>query len=320
MRFVVVAGMIERRRAMEEFDTDKEERQGAWVVLAMFAVMAAAPPLGCLWMLDRLDRLASASMSSAMGVGPWLGGLAVVGVAAISLSVIGAGLVLYGLVRVQMHGPVYVLGGVLTTAVALSPVLLGWNRIDDIPAVADFDPGDCSICGGELECDHPWPALGPRITARGECRGGRREGEWVFGTRRDREIASFRFAAGLRNGPFETPAVRGSFRDDVRDGEWTWLRSGGVVARGHYVEGSADSRWACLDEESGDELSWVVFERGRVVEGTGDVRRGDDVLVSIDAEDELELEGIACESLGGSPPLDHFERLVSAEPRPSARH
>lgn len=297
-----------------EFDTDKEERQGAWVVLAMFAVAAAVPPVACLWILRKLE---STDPTSLMGVGPFLGGLTIAGIAAIALGFIGAVLVVYGLVRVNLHGPFYVLGGLLTTTMALSPILMGWNTIDEIPSVEDFDPGDCSSCGDDGACVQPWPALGSRIPALGECRGGRREGEWVFGRPNERRLASFTFEAGLRHGPFETDAVRGSFRDDLRDGEWAWFRSGRIFARGQYVVGQADGRWACLDEDSTDELEllWVLFDRGRVVEGTADVYAGGSIVASSDAEGELAAEGIFCEPPGGPAPIDHFERMVLAEPQ-----
>lgn len=59
--------------------------------------------------------------------------------------------------------------------------------------------------------------------------------------------------------------------------------------------GQADGRWACLDEDSGDELTWVIFDRGRVVEGTADVYAGESIVLSSDAEGELAPEGIFCE-------------------------
>ena len=86
---------------------------------------------------------------------------------------------------------------------------------------------------------------------------------------------------------------------------------------GIYVGGQADGRWACLDQESADELelTWVIFDRGRVVEGTADVHARGSVVASSDAGGELASEGICCEPPGGPPPIDHFERMVLAEPR-----
>jgi len=284
---------------LKEFDTDKEERHGAWVVLAMYAVAATVPLLACVWIRRQLEYTALVSRT---GIGPFLGGLTIAGLAAYALGVVGIVLVIYGLVRVRMHGLLYVVVGLLATATAISPILVGWNAIDETPLVEDFDPGDCSICGDDGGCVRPWPVLGSKIPALGECRGGRREGEWVFGRRNERRMASFTFESGLRHGPFETDSIHGSFRDDLRDGEWVWFRSGQIVARGRYVGGEPDGRWACLDEDTGDEVAWALFDRGRFIKGTAETS-------------DAEAQGIYCDPLDGSPPIDPFELMVLAKPR-----
>lgn len=88
-----------------------------------------------------------------------------------------------------------------------------------------------------------------------------RQGAWVvlamFGVAAAKPaLATFRFEAGRRQREFETELVQDRFKDDVRDGEWEWLRSGKIVSRGQYVDGHAQGRWSCLDPD-GDEIDSV---------------------------------------------------------------
>ena len=87
------------------FDTNKEERHGAWVVLVLYGVVAAVPPLACLWMVRALES--GSGPHSGMGAPLFLGGLAFAGLASLALGLLGTVLVIYGVVRMKMHGPFY---------------------------------------------------------------------------------------------------------------------------------------------------------------------------------------------------------------------
>ena len=300
-----------------QFDTNKEERQGAWIVLAMFGVAAAVPPLASTWMVRELES--GSGPHSGMGAPLVLVGLIIVGFLSVALGVLGAALVLYGLVRVQMHGPIYVVGGILATALAVSPVIMGWNEWNE-PSKADFDPGDCSSCAADSfdgKCVLPWGSGSVNITSLGECRGGRRDGQWIFRNAEKRKIALFTFREGLRHGRFETETVRGAFVDDMRDGDWSWLRFQRTIKQGQYVRGHADGRWTCFsdDDDRDQELTWLVFESGRVVEGTGSVYVGGSVVSAGDAVGALAPEGIFCDRPSGDSHVSTFTRMIRAEPR-----
>lgn len=287
------------------FDTNKEERHGAWVVLVLYGVVAAVPPLACLWMVRALES--GSGPHSGMGAPLFLGGLAFAGLASLALGLLGTVLVIYGVVRMKMHGPFYPLGCLLATFLALTPVLLGWNELNEPPAEADFDPGDCAACAAEGAYVLPWGSSSIGITGSGECRSGRRDGVWIFRGAENREMASFAFANGVLHGPFETETIRGAYADGMRDGDWSWQQFGRTMKRGRYVEGLADGRWLCLDRDGGEELSWVLFDRGEVVEGNGNVYVGGYVESSSDAVSKLVPDGIFCDD---PEPTDMFFRRM----------
>ena len=62
------------------FDTNKEERQGAWVVLFLYGAVAVVPPLASLWLARQLES--GSGPHSGMGLPLVLGALAFTGLAA----------------------------------------------------------------------------------------------------------------------------------------------------------------------------------------------------------------------------------------------
>ncbi len=78
------------------FDPSKEQRQGAWIVLALYGAAAAVPPLASHWMTRELHS--GSGPHSGMGLPLVLGGLAFVGLASLALGLVGTILVIYGAV------------------------------------------------------------------------------------------------------------------------------------------------------------------------------------------------------------------------------
>ena len=112
------------------FDPHKEERQGAWLVLALYSAAALALPIVGLWMTREMDS--GSGPHSGMGVPLLLAGLLVVGLASLMLGLAGIVIVIYGVVRVTMHGPVYLLGSLLATFLAFTPVVMGWKELNEL--------------------------------------------------------------------------------------------------------------------------------------------------------------------------------------------
>ncbi len=194
-----------------------------------------------------------------------------------------------------MHGPVYLLTSLLATFLALTPVLMGWNELNEPCARADFDPGDCTACAVEGACVLPWGGASIGIKSVGECRSERRHGEWIFRDKEKHKIASFAFANGVRHGPFETNTIRGAYANGLRDGDWSWHQFERTQKLGRYVEGLADGRWACFDRVGEEELSWVLFDRGEVLEGNGNVYLDGYIESAVNAAGKLVPAGIFCD-------------------------
>ncbi len=275
-------------------------------MLALYGAAAALPPLACHWLLRELHS--GSGPHSGMGTPLVLAGLAFAGVASLIIGMLGTLLVVYGVVRLKMLGSVYLLCSLTATVLAVTPAIMGWNEVNEPPPAA-FDPGDCTGCAVEGKCALPWGSASSGIMSLGECRSGRRHGLWIFRDRDHEEIASFAFADGVRHGPFETQTIRGAFANGVRDGDWLWRQFGRTVKQGLYVDGRADGRWTCFRRDREEELSWVLFERGRVVEGTGALRVRGYIELPSEAAGKLVPDGIFCEDPGVEPSDMLFGRM-----------
>ena len=111
------------------FDPNKEERQGAWLVPGLYSVAAMALSIAALWISRAME--VGSGPHSGVGVPLLLVGLGIVGIASLVLGLVGVVIVIYGLVRITVHGPVYVLGSVVATCLAFTPIVMGWNELNE---------------------------------------------------------------------------------------------------------------------------------------------------------------------------------------------